>query len=344
MTGTWGFAALILSFTVTWALGKWLVPYLHRLKYGQTILQIGPSWHKGKQGTPTMGGIMFIVGILLAVVVCLPLYYAAVASDTRRAETPIMIIKIISGLMMALSYGLVGFVDDYIKIVKKRNLGLTAPQKLFLQFSIAIMYLASVYFVNYSHKGSSYTSTLIPFIGRINLGVFYWPIAAIVIVGMVNAVNLTDGIDGLNTLVTLFVGAFFMVACPVLHMVGLSIVSVALVGGCLGFLIWNFHPAKVFMGDTGSLFLGGIICALSFGMDMPILLPVVGIVYIMEMFSVMVQVIYFKFTHGKRIFKMTPIHHHFEMSGWSEVKICTVAALATVIASSVAVLAIRFGL
>ena len=341
MISGWVLISAAISFLVTWAFGRKLIPYLHKLKYGQTILKIGPSWHKDKQGTPTMGGIMFIVGILVSVILCLPLSYFFAG---KIQETNFMMIKIISGIMMALGYGLVGFLDDYIKVVKKQNLGLTAIQKLVLQFLIAFGYLFSIYFANRIYGLSNMTSTIIPFYGMTNIGAIYWPIAAILIVGMVNAVNLTDGIDGLNTSVTFFVAIFFMIIAGFLNMLGVSVVSAALIGGCFGFLLWNMHPAKVFMGDTGSLFLGGMVCMLAFTMDLPILLPVIGIIYITEMFSVMLQVLYFKISHGKRLFKMSPIHHHFEMNGWSEFKICLVFSFVTIIFGIISVLLVLLGL
>lgn len=338
VNGVWALVAALVAFLITAGLGKWMIPFLHKLKYGQTILDIGPSWHKKKQGTPTMGGLMFIIGIFIAIISCVPVYYAVTKNeDIQMTESMLMSVKIFAGLGMAVCYGLVGFIDDYIKVVKKRNLGLTARQKLLLQFLVAAAYLAAVYIAG--GRGT----TMIPFAGTIDLGVFYWPIAAILIVGIVNATNLTDGIDGLLSSVTFFVAIFFMVIAGLLGMFGISIASAALAGGCLGFLVWNFNPAKVFMGDTGSLFLGGMVCALAFGLDMPILLIPMGIVYIVEMFSDIIQVFYFKATKGKRLFKMAPIHHHFEMCGWSEVKICMVFSLVAVLGGVIALLLAAFG-
>lgn len=344
MNGIWALIAALLAFAITGFLGKFLIPYLHKLKYGQTILSIGPSWHKDKQGTPTMGGIMFIIGICVSIIICVFSYYSmSKGGGVKLKETPLMITKILAGLVMALFYGAVGFFDDYIKVVKKRNLGLTARQKLVLQFSIAAVYLITVYISQVTHAGAKPTSTIIPFLGSVDLGILYWPIAAIVIVGVVNAVNLTDGIDGLGSSVTFFVAIFSMIVSGFLGMFGISIAAAALAGGCLGFLIWNFHPAKVFMGDTGSLFLGGMVCALAFGINMPVLIIPLGIVYICEMFSVVMQVIYFKVTRGKRLFKMSPIHHHFEMCGWTESKICFVFSLAAAFGGIISVLMAIFG-
>ncbi len=332
----WALGAAIIAFGISAALGKILIPFLHKLKFGQTILDIGPDWHKKKQGTPTMGGIMFIVGIIVSVLICFLLRIFTdenVPSQHRNS--------LFMGLIMALCYGLIGFIDDYIKVVKKRNLGLTAIQKLILQFGVAIAYLVAM---NLLGGDNTPTQTIIPFVGYVDLGWFYYVIAALVIVGIVNATNLTDGIDGLDGSITFFVAIIMLVITSMIKNIGGVISSAALAGGCLGFLIWNFHPAKVFMGDTGSLFLGGMVCAILFAIDMPILLLVVGVMYLVEMFSVMLQVSYFKLTHGKRLFKMSPIHHHFEMCGWSEVKIVCVFSLITAIAGVVAIILVYFGL
>ena len=322
----------VLSFAVTALLGRWLIPELHKLKFGQTIREVGPKWHKNKQGTPTMGGIMFILGIALAMIACLPVFYALGVE-----ETFLMKVRVFAGLGMAVAFGAIGFMDDYIGIVKKRNLGLTEKQKLVLQFAVAIAYFASL-----GLSGDS-TATLIPFVGQVDLGFFYYILAAILLVGLVNAVNFTDGIDGLNSTVSFFAFLGMALCAGALSMTGLSALGVAAAAGCLGFLVWNWHPAKVFMGDTGSLFLGGMVGALAFGLDMPILLLPVGLVYWAEILSVVLQVSYFKATHGKRLFKMSPIHHHFEMCGWSEMKICGVFGLVSLLGSAVAFLCVLFG-
>lgn len=322
----------VLSFGVTALLGRWLIPELHKLKFGQTIREVGPKWHKNKQGTPTMGGIMFILGIALAMIACLPVFYALGVE-----ETFLMKVRVFAGLGMAVAFGAIGFMDDYIGIVKKRNLGLTEKQKLVLQFAVAIAYFASL-----GLSGDS-TATLIPFVGQVDLGFFYYILAAILLVGLVNAVNFTDGIDGLNSTVSFFAFLGMALCAGALSMTGLSALGVAAAAGCLGFLMWNWHPAKVFMGDTGSLFLGGMVGALAFGMDLPILLLPVGLVYWAEILSVVLQVTYFKSTHGKRLFKMSPIHHHFEMCGWSEVKICLVFGLVALIGGAIALACTLFG-
>ncbi len=335
MNSVWTLAAAILSFGITGLLGKWMVPFLHKINFGQTIREVGPKWHQKKNGTPTMGGFMFIIGIFISAAICVPLYYNA----TNQSSLEMMMrTKILGGLLMAAGFGAIGFFDDYIKVVKKRNLGLNVKQKLLLQFLVAGAYLYSLYLAGGS------TSTLIPFLGTVNLGIWYWVVSILGIVGMVNAVNFTDGIDGLNASVTFFAALFFLIISGILGISGIGILSAATAGGCLGFLIWNFNPAKVFMGDTGSLFLGGMVCALGFGLNLPILILPLGIIYICEILSVVLQVTYFKATHGKRLFKMSPIHHHFEMCGWSEVKICTAFSFVTALFGAGAVLLVIFGL
>lgn len=330
--------AAIIGFAVSALVGKILIPILHKINFGQTILEIGPKWHKKKQGTPVMGGIMFIIAIAVAIAVCLPLYYGGNTGSVYQVkETDLMMVKVIAGFLMALFFGLIGFFDDYIKVVKKRNLGLNVKQKLALQFLVAICYFASIYLAG----GTS--ATIIPFVGEVDLGIFYWIIGVLILVGMANAVNFTDGIDGLNGSVTFFVCISFMLIASFMQAMGISILAAAAAGGCLGYLIWNFYPAKVFMGDVGSLFLGGLICALAFGINMPILLLPVGIVYIIEILSVVLQVSYFKATKGKRLFKMTPIHHHFELSGWKETKICVVFSLVTILGGIIGLLLVVFG-
>ncbi|MCH5352884.1 MAG: phospho-N-acetylmuramoyl-pentapeptide-transferase [Acutalibacter sp.] len=324
--------AAVVAFGLTALLGKLLIPFLHKLHFGQTIREIGPSWHKGKQGTPTMGGLMFILGIVLTMCAAIPILYR-----TGATETQLMQIKLFAGLGMAVAFGVIGFMDDYIGVVKKRNLGLTEGQKLVLQFAVAAAYLGSL-----AMAGAN-TATTIPFVGRIDLGFWYYILAAILIVGLVNAVNFTDGIDGLNSTVTFFVFLALGLCAGAQSMTGLSLLGTASAAACIGFLVWNFHPAKVFMGDTGSLFLGGMVAALAFGIDMPVLLLPLGLVYWMEILSVVLQVTYFKATHGKRLFKMSPIHHHFEMCGWSEVKICAVFGIVTLLGGVLSVLCVLFG-
>lgn len=322
VSGFAGVIAAMLSFVVTAALGIVLIPFLKKLKFGQTIKEIGPVWHKKKQGTPTMGGFMFIAGILAAVLVLA--VGAALKGGAFSQANKTNTLNLIAGVFMALAFGFIGFMDDYIKVVKKRNLGLTARQKFLLQLFVGAVYLLIEYLT--VNQGTTF---IVPFFNwQWNLHLFYWPVALILIVGVVNSVNLTDGIDGLAGSVTFLAAIGFMLAARLAEATGFAAISAALAGGCLGFLVWNMYPAKVMMGDTGSLFLGGLLCAIAFGMGFPLLLLPIGIIYICETLSVIIQVISFK-TTGKRVFKMSPIHHHFELCGWSEVKIDTVFSIIT---------------
>ena len=330
MTKMWTIISAVSSFGIAALLGIWLVPFLKKLHFQQTEREEGIDLHKSKAGTPMMGGFMFILSSIVSGAGGVALYNALGGAP----ETPLLCAKVYAGIFMALAYGAIGFIDDYIKAIKKRNLGLTAKQKLVLQFLVAAAYLATIYFFG------GVTKTFIPFAGMVDVGLMYYPLAAIFIVGIVNAVNLTDGIDGLNGSVTFFGAIFFMLIAPFIERIGVSIMSAALAGGCLGFLVWNFHPAKVFMGDTGSLYLGGFMCAIAFALDMPVMLILVGLIYIIEMFSVILQVGYFKLTHGKRLFKMSPIHHHFEKCGWSEVKIVIVFSAVTVVCGALALMTV----
>ncbi len=330
MTKMWTIISAVSSFGIAALLGIWLVPFLKKLHFQQTEREEGIDLHKSKAGTPMMGGFMFILSSIVSGAGGVALYNALGGAP----ETPLLCAKVYAGIFMALAYGAIGFIDDYIKAIKKRNLGLTAKQKLVLQFLVAAAYLATIYFFGGD------TKTFIPFAGMVDVGLMYYPLAAIFIVGIVNAVNLTDGIDGLNGSVTFFGAIFFMLIAPFIERIGVSIMSAALAGGCLGFLVWNFHPAKVFMGDTGSLYLGGFMCAIAFALDMPVMLVLVGLIYIIEMFSVILQVGYFKLTHGKRLFKMSPIHHHFEKCGWSEVKIVIVFSAVTVVCGALALMTV----
>ena len=303
-------AACLISFAVTAAIGgKLILPALRRLKAGQSIREDGPTWHAGKSGTPTMGGLMFILGIGVAVL-------AAGWPQMRQGVYTHLYVY-----LFALVFGAIGFFDDYQKVKKHQNLGLTAAQKFILQLAAAVAFLALMRL-----EGMLTTDLYVPFL-QISLHIS-WPVymvfAAFVIVGTVNAVNITDGLDGLATSVTIPVALFFVSVATWWGYTQLGIFAGALLGGLLGFLIFNAYPAKVFMGDTGSLFLGGAVAGLAFAFDMPLVLILVGIVYIVETLSDIIQVTYFKLTHGKRIFKMAPIHHHFELCGWSEIKIVVV--------------------
>lgn len=297
---------LCLSLLVTAASGLVLVPFLRRLKLGQSIREEGPRWHMSKQGTPTMGGMMFIVGIT-----------AAVLAFGWRAMTEGEYAHLIV-LGAAWAFGLIGFADDYVKVVKKRNLGLTAIQKFLLQLAVA----AGLTFL-LSRAGMLTDALYIPFAGvTLTLPWFVLlPLLFLFIVGFVNAVNLTDGVDGLCSGVTLPVALFFSLYCFHIARPELGLFAAVLAGGMVGFLLYNFHPAKVFMGDTGALFIGGALCGLALAVGRPLLLVPVGLIYIVETVSVVLQVVYFKLTHGRRLFRMSPIHHHFEMGGWSEKKL-----------------------
>lgn len=330
----WVIGSVIGSFVISALIGKWLVPFLRKVHFGQTILEDGPKWHKKKQGTPTMGGFMFIIASVVTTLVCVLLFSYFTAESQLKADMG----RVLAGIVMAVAYGAVGFIDDYIKVVKKRNLGLTAKQKLVLQFLIAIAYLVTLYLLGTT------SVVIIPYFGYYDIGIFYWILSAILIVGVVNAVNLSDGIDGLVGSMSFFSALAFMLLASVMKSQCSGIMASALAGSCLGFLLWNFNPAKVFMGDTGSLFLGGYLCALAYAVNLPILLIIIALPYILEMLSVVLQVAYFKLTHGKRLFKMSPIHHHFEMCGWSEVKIVSVFSVFTAACGIIAVLIAIFGL
>ena len=303
-------AACILSFAVTVLLGwKVILPALRRLKAGQAIREEGPKWHATKAGTPTMGGLMFIAGLGVSILVMG--WKGMLAGDLSHIYV----------FLFAAVFGVIGFLDDYEKVKHHQNLGLTALQKFLLQLAAAILFLILM-----RYEGRLSPNLYVPFF---NFSIaLSWPLymvfAAFVIVGCVNAVNITDGLDGLSTSVTIPVALFFVSAATWWGYRQLGIFAAALLGGLLGFLLFNAHPAKVFMGDTGSLFLGGAVAGMAFAFDMPLVLALVGIIYIVETLSDIIQVTYFKLSHGKRIFKMAPIHHHFEMCGWSETKIVTV--------------------
>ena len=291
---------------LTGGIGFLLLPVLRALKAGQSIREIGPTWHNNKAGTPMMGGLMFIFGAVLLLV----------ANIFFMEDYTVFFV-----LALALCFGFVGFLDDFTKIKFKRNLGLTSIQKALLQMAVSAVFLYAMW-----KSGSMSTDLYIPFADvTFELHpIVYIFFAMFVMVGCVNAVNLTDGVDGLCASVTVPVMIFFTAAAVGMERLDLALLPASLVGGLIAYLFFNWHPAKVFMGDTGSLFLGGAVCALAFALEMPIILILVGIVYICETLSVILQVGYFKLTHGKRLFKMSPIHHHFEMCGWKEVKICLV--------------------
>ncbi len=309
--------SVVAGFALALVLGKVLIPALRALKAGQSIREVGPKWHNGKAGTPTMGGLMFIAASAL----CVATGWYAMRQTGDYSHLLV--------LALALMFGLIGFYDDFIKVKKKRNLGLTGVQKLILQVLAAGVFLLLMYLTDSLHY-----DLYIPFVKEPVAHVppvLYLAVAVFAIVGCVNAVNLTDGIDGLASGVTVPVMLFFTIVSMSMKRMGLATFPAALLGGLGGFLCYNFYPAKVFMGDTGSLFLGGAVVGLAFALDMPLVLLLVGLIYIIETLSDILQVGYFKLTHGKRIFKMAPIHHHFEMCGWSEKKIWTVFVLTTAV-------------
>lgn len=326
-------AALLATFGITVIISRKLIPILKSRKMGQTILEIGPRWHKSKEGTPTMGGLAFIAASVI-VGITASVYLSII--DGVRAALPISFT-----LAFGVICGLIGCIDDSAKLRKKQNEGLTAPQKYLLQLVASALYLLGMTLVCEIN-----TVLYIPFVGvEIDFGVWYYIIALLLLTGVNNAVNLTDGIDGLCSSVTLVVGLFFT---AVGYMNGLAepdgavlILGAILIGSCGGFLVYNFYPARVFMGDTGSLFLGGLVVGGAFMINNPLLVLVFGLVYVIEAASVILQVGYFKLTHGKRLFKMAPIHHHFEKCGWSEIKIVVAASLLTAVVSAVSIM---FGL
>ena len=331
--------AAVVAFAISFALGYVVIPFLHKLKFGQTILDIGPKCHKNKQGTPTMGGILFIVGTLVAfgVVVLIDKLLGGDIIGTNEIVEKSMNIKVWGGLVMALGFAFIGFLDDYIKVVKKRNMGLTILQKTVLQIVLMVGYLLTL-FIN-DPTGSMF----IPFVGMIETKIFFWVIGVAVIYCTTNAVNFTDGIDGLCGSVTVTAAVSFIVIGALRNCLGVSLLAAALAGGLVGYLIWNWHPAKVMMGDLGSMFLGGMIVALSYAIDCPFIILLIGIIYVAEFGSDIIQIGYFKLTHGKRIFKMAPIHHHFEMCGWKEVKIVKIFSLVNLLGGIAAILLVYFG-
>ena len=318
----------VISLIVTLIAGKLLIPALVKLKAGQSIKEIGPTWHMNKQGTPTMGGLMFIIGIGVAIL---------------AAGWPEMLEGRFTHLYVyafALVFGVIGYIDDYQKVKHHQNTGLTAPQKFILQLAAAVAFLCLM-----RYEGMLSPNLYIPFFNThiVMNWVVYMIFAAFVIVGTVNAVNITDGLDGLSSSVTLPVAVFFTAVAVIwAGYAQLGTFSAALVGGLCGFLLYNHYPAKVFMGDTGSLFLGGAVAALAFAYDMPLVLILVGIVYICETLSDIIQVGYFKLTHGKRIFKMAPLHHHFEMCGWKETKVVAVFTAVSTVFCVIAFFAVRY--
>ena len=310
---------IIISFIITLILGPLVIPVLRRLKVGQSIREEGPKSHLIKSGTPTMGGLMMVAALLIT----------AFTSGLVNRDMMVLILSTVA-------FGSIGFIDDFKKVVLKRNLGLRAYEKIIPQIIFAVV--LAVYQSNTSVMG---TKVIVPFLDTTwDLGLFYIPAIAFIVVGTVNAVNLTDGLDGLASGVTLIVLAFFSLVASTVGMYSTSIFSAALGGACLGFLKYNSYPAKVFMGDTGSMSLGGAVAAVAIILNMPLIIPIAGGIYFAEAASVIIQVTSYKLT-GKRVFKMSPLHHHYEEKGWKETKVVTIFWIVTVILCLVALLAIR---
>ena len=329
----------VLGFIIAFMLGYVIIPWLHKLKFGQTILDIGPSWHKKKQGTPTMGGILFIIGVIfsLAVVIGTNLILKRdIVAVGHMADADNVKVRFYAGILMSLGFAAIGFADDYIKVAKKRNLGLTIVQKSIMQIVVMIAYLTALFL-------SKSTYMFIPFVGNVDIGLWFIPIGFIAMYCTVNAVNFTDGVDGLCASVTAVFAASGIVVALIRNYFGVSVLCASVFGSLAGYLIWNWNPAKVMMGDTGSMFLGGLVIAVAYCVDAPWLILLCGIVYVCEFLSDVIQISYFKITHGKRIFKMAPIHHHFEKCGWSEKKIVCVFTLVNIIGGIIGILLTYFG-
>lgn len=330
---------ILIGFAVAYFLGFAVIPLLHKLNFGQTILDIGPSWHKKKQGTPTMGGILIISGFFASVIAVLAtdklLNGNLLMFDTGRPASTVYA-KVLGGILMALCFSFIGFIDDYIKVVKKRNLGLTELQKTVLQILVIAAYLFALY-----KNGVNYM--FVPYYGIWENSFVFWALGAVAIYCTVNAVNFTDGVDGLCSSVTAAVCIGFAVCAVLMKFAGLSVLCAALFGSLTGFLMWNWNPSKVMMGDMGSFFIGGLIVAFAYALDAPWLIILIGVIYTAEFASDILQIFYIKTHHGKKLFKMAPIHHHYELSGWSEKRICTVFSLVTFIGSAAAVALVWFG-
>ena len=310
------FGSMMIAFLIVVLSGKRMIPFLLRLKVGQTVRDDGPQTHLKKNGTPTMGGAMILIAFLIG-----SLPFAGAYPE------------VIPVVVLTVGFGLIGFADDYIKVVLKRSLGLRAWQKLVLQVIVTAVF----YWYLVPFSGMS-LAMKVPFMNGYYLD-FGWlnvPILFFIVIGTVNGTNFTDGLDGLASSVTAVVAAFFLIVSLILAS-GIDPVCGAMMGALMGFLVYNLHPAKVFMGDTGSLALGGFVAGAAYLLQMPIFIALVGVIYLIEVLSVMLQVGYFKATHGKRIFKMAPIHHHFEQCGWSETRIVGIFTIITVLASVLAI-------
>ncbi len=312
---------VIISFLVSVVLCPVIIPFLQKLKFGQTIRDEGPESHLKKNGTPTMGGLVILASILIT-----SLIYVKKYPD------------IIPVLFMTLGFGLIGFLDDYIKVVKKRSLGLTPIQKMSLQILVTVVFI--YYYFNVAGLD---TSIKIPFVDGTGYSMPTWLFVVfvfIVVLGTVNGVNFTDGLDGLASGVTVIVATFFAIAALSVN-ANMTPIITAVIGSLLGFLLFNTYPARVFMGDTGSLALGGFVASIALMLHMPLFIVIVGLIYLVEVLSVIIQVTYFKITHGKRIFKMAPIHHHFELCGYSETQVVAAFSIVTALLCLIGMMALR---
>ena len=322
----------LLSFVIAGVSGIFLVPFLHKIKFGQPIkTEDGPQWHAKKQGTPTMGGFMFIISTIITAIAGYWIYRWKTGVDTTDSDSFHAFYQLLSCILFAASFGVLGFIDDYKKVAQKKNDGLTPWQKVAIQLALGIGFLIAI-----RCFGDKSTKLDLGFWTSPSLGVFYYLLMLPVIIYLTNAVNLTDGVDGLCGSVTFVAMLIFTVCCSILKENEMTCFTMALAGGCLGFLLWNLNPAKCFMGDTGSMFLGASVTGLGLILHKHLLMVLVALVYIIEALSVVIQVSYFKYTkkkygEGRRIFKMTPIHHHFEMSGFSEYKIVITFSLSGII-------------
>ena len=307
--------SMIIAFAVSIILAPIFIPVLRRMKMGQTEREEGVKSHLKKAGTPTMGGLIFLIAASGGTFIFAGIYP-----------------KMVPVMVLMLGFGAIGFLDDYLKVVLRRSDGLLPWQKLILQFIVTTIFL--VFILKFTDTG---LDMIVPFTGgvRIDIGVIAIPFMYIVVLATVNGVNFTDGLDGLASSVTAVVAVFFA-AASIAKQAGVEPAGCALLGALLGFLVFNVFPAKIFMGDTGSLALGGFVAGMAYIMNMPLFIPIIGIIYAVELISVVLQVGYFKITHGKRIFKMTPIHHHFELCGWSEPRIVAVFTIITIITCTVA--------
>ena len=310
-------APMLVAFIVSAVSGKFLIPFLRRVKAGQTERDDGPQSHLGKTGTPNMGGLMIMLGLVVGGLI-------------MAGRCP----EVIPVLILTIGFGLVGFIDDYLKVVKKKSDGLSVKQKMALQIVIALLFALYVTKVN-----AIPLAMKVPFLAGayLDLGILNIPALLFIAVATVNGTNFTDGVDGLASCVTVATALFFTIAA-VFAGSGASAAGGAMIGALLGFLLYNAYPAKVFMGDTGSLALGGFVTAMAYLLQLPLFIPIVGFIYFIEVVSVIMQVGYFKMTHGKRIFRMAPIHHHFELGGWSEVRVVAVFTVTTVVLSAFALL------